>query len=243
MRALRESMARASLQWPDGRTRCRWANPSNPVYIAYHDEEWGIPVHDDRVLYEMLVLECFQAGLSWECILNKRDAFRAAYNGFDPEKVAAYTDDDVERLMSDPGIVRNREKIAASISNTRVFLDIAEERGTFSDYLWGWTGGEAVHETGRTSSPLSDAVSKDLKRRGMRFVGTVTVYSYLQAVGVIDSHEPGCFLFGAGARRGSRRSSSGSRSSARRSRSISPSRPRLHPISACRASQGSPPSR
>ncbi len=180
--------------WPDGRPRCRWANPSNPRYVEYHDREWGVPVHDDRVLYEMLVLECFQAGLSWECILNKREAFRAAYEGFDPERVASYGDSDVGRLMSDPGIVRNRAKIAASIGNTRVFLNIAEEHGTFSDYLWGWTGGETVREHTEASSPLSDRISKDLNRRGMRFVGTVTVYSYLQAVGVVDSHAPECFL-------------------------------------------------
>ncbi len=180
--------------WPDGLRRCPWANPSNPAYIRYHDEEWGVPVRDDRALYEMLILECFQAGLSWECILNKREAFRMAYAGFDPSKVAAFTEEDIERLMSDPGIVRNRTKIEASISNTRIFLEIAEESGTFSEYLWRWTGGSIVHENDRTTSPLSDAVSADLKRRGMRFVGSVTMYSYLQAVGVIRSHLPGCFL-------------------------------------------------
>lgn len=223
-------MARALPEWPDGRTRCRWANPSNPAYIRYHDEEWGVPVHDDGMLYEMLVLECFQAGLSWECILNKREAFRRAYDGFDPEKVAAYGGEDVERLMSDTGIVRNRAKIEASVGNTRVFLEIQEEHGSFSGYLWGWTDGKTIHENDATSSPLSDAVSKDLRRRGMRFVDSVTVYSYLQAVGVVDSHEPGCFLFAErGAHRANRRSWSGSRSSARRSRWRCSSRRRRRP--------------
>ena len=182
------------MEWPDGRNRCSWANPNNPVYLRYHDSEWGVPVRDDRKLYEMLVLECFQAGLSWECILNKREAFRSAFSGFDPEAVSRYTEDDVERLASDPGIVRNRQKIRAAIGNSRVFLDIQREHGSFSDYIWHFTDGEVLYENDRTSSPLSDRISDDLKRRGMRFVGSVTVYSYLQAVGIISAHERGCFM-------------------------------------------------
>ena len=182
------------MEWPDGRTRCGWANPNNPVYIRYHDSEWGVPVHDDGKLYEMLILEFFQAGLSWECILNKRRAFRSAFAGFDPVKVAVFGEEDVERLASDPGIVRNRQKIRAAIGNSAVFLEIQREHGSFSDYIWHFTSGEVLYENDRTSSPLSDTISEDLKRRGMRFVGSVTVYSYLQAVGIIYSHLPGCFM-------------------------------------------------
>ncbi len=181
-------------RWADGKQRCSWANPSNPRYIAYHDSEWGIPVRDDGRLYEMLLLECFQAGLSWECILNKRDAFREAFDGFDPVRIASYGEDDIARLMSEPGIVRNRAKIAATVGNAKAFLAIQEEFGTFSDYLWGWTNGETIEENDVTRSPLSDSISEDLKKRGMRFVGSVTVYSYLQAIGMIWSHQPGCFL-------------------------------------------------
>lgn len=182
------------LSWNDGRCRCRWANPSNPLYIKYHDEEWGVPVKDDAALYEMLILECFQAGLSWECILNKRESFRKAYDGFDPIKVSRYREKDVERLMSEPRIIKNRKKIEASIANTIVFLSIQKEFGAFSDYLWGWSGERIISETGLTKSELSDRISGDLKKRGMRFVGSVTIYSYLQAVGIIQSHEPRCFL-------------------------------------------------
>ena len=167
------------MEWDDGKTRCAWANPRNPAYLAYHDREWGVPCHDDGRLFEMLVLECFQAGLSWECILNKREAFRRA---------------DVERLMADAGIVRNRRKIEAAIGNARAFRAIQREFGSFDAYLWGWTGGEVVRETGLASSPLSDAVSADLRRRGMRFVGTTVTYAYLQSVGVIWSHDEDCFL-------------------------------------------------
>lgn len=182
------------MEWEDGKTRCRWANPANPRYLRYHDEEWGVPVHDDRKLFEMLVLETFQAGLSWECILNKRDAFRRAFSGFDVNAVAAYGEEKLAELRQDPGIVRNKLKIAAAVTNARAFRAVQSEWGSFDAYLWHWTDGATVREAGLASSPLSDAVSKDLKRRGMKFVGTVVVYAYLQAVGVIDSHEPGCFL-------------------------------------------------
>ena len=181
-------------QWPDGRVRCAWANPKNPLYIRYHDEEWGVPVHDDRKLFEMLVLEGFQAGLSWECILNKREAFRCAFDGFDPEIVGNYDEDKLSALQNDPGIVRNRLKIRAAVTNARVFREIQQEFGSFDRYLWRWTGGKKIFETGKDRSPLSDTVSRDLKRRGMKFVGTVIVYAWMQAVGVIDSHDEGCFL-------------------------------------------------
>ena len=175
------------------RIRCSWANPKNPLSIRYHDEEWGVPVHDDHKLFEMLILESFQAGLSWECILNKREAFRQAFDGFDLETVCAYGEEKLEKLMQEPGIVRNKLKIRATVNNARIFQAIQQEWGSFDCYLWHWTEGKVVYETGKVSSELSDAVSKDLKRRGMKFVGTVIVYSYLQAVGVINSHEETCF--------------------------------------------------
>lgn len=181
-------------EWPDGKCRCFWANPKNERYVRYHDEEWGRPVHDDGKLFELLLLECFQAGLSWECVLNKREGFRRAFAGFDLEKVCAFTAEDVERLTQDAAIIRHRRKIEAAIGNARVFRCIQREFGSFAHYLWQWTEGEVLHEYGLTTSPLSDALSKDLKKRGMRFVGSTTIYSYLQAVGVIESHEPDCFL-------------------------------------------------
>lgn len=176
--------------------RCFWVDEKSEIYIRYHDEEWGVPVYDDEKLFEMLLLECFQAGLSWITILKKREAFRAAFDGFDREKIAAYGDAKVEALMQDPGIIRNRRKIAAAIQNARVFGEIQKEFGSFSAYLWGFTGGEIVRNQDgimRTTTELSDRVSKDLKRRGMGFVGSVTIYSYLQAVGVVDDHEVGCW--------------------------------------------------
>lgn len=178
-------------------TRCKWVNPNNPKYIEYHDFEWGIPSHNDRYLFEMLVLESFQAGLSWECVLNKREAFREVFEGFDPIKISLFTDDDVERLMADARIIRNRRKIEAAIRNAAVFLKIKDEYGSFDSYIWHYTNGcQLVNRDGtaRATSPLSDKISNDLKRRGMRFVGSTIIYSYLQAIGVIDDHEPCCDL-------------------------------------------------
>lgn len=182
------------MEWKDGKTRCRWANPNNDVYLHYHDEEWGVPVHDDGKLFEMLILECFQAGLSWECVLNKQEAFRKAFDGFDLEKVCEYDETKISELCQDPGIIRNRLKIRAAVNNARVFREIRQEYGSFSAYLWHWTEDRVIYENDKVSSPLSDKVSKDLQKRGMKFVGTVIIYSYMQAVGVIYSHEPGCFL-------------------------------------------------
>ena len=176
-------------------TRCFWVNGKNPLYVRYHDEEWARPCHDEQKLYEMLLLECFQAGLSWECILNKRENFRRAFDGFDARKVAAYGEEKLSSLLHDSGIIRNRRKIEAAVTNSRVFLQIQAEFGSFDAYLWGFTGGKSLREpcTERTVSPLSDAISKDLKKRGMRFVGSTTVYSYLQAVGVLAAHTDECF--------------------------------------------------
>ena len=181
------------MKWADGKMRCYWANPKNERYICYHDEEWGVPVHDDQKLLEMLILECFQAGLSWECVLNKRDAFRKAFDGFDLEKICAYHEDKLEMLRNNPEIIRNRLKIQAAVINAQVFRKIQKEYGSFSEYLWHWTDGRVIQETGKTSSELSDTISKELKKYGMKFVGTTVVYAYLQAIGVIWSHEDECF--------------------------------------------------
>lgn len=176
--------------------RCGWVDENSEIYIRYHDEEWGVPTHDDQTLFEMFLLECFQAGLSWITILKKRENFRAAFDGFDREKIAAYGEGKIEELMQNAGIIRNRRKIAAAIENARIFGEIAGEYGSFSNYLWGFTDGKVIrHRDGalRTTTELSDQVSKDLIRRGMRFVGSVTIYSYLQAVGVVDDHEADCW--------------------------------------------------
>ncbi len=175
--------------------RCSWCNPDNPVYIRYHDEEWGVPCHDDHMLYELLILESFQAGLSWEIILNKREAFRIAYDGFYPRRVSTYDEKKIEEMMQDRSIVRNERKIRASIANSRVFLDIQKEYGSFAGYLWRFTDGKTIFENDPaiTASSLSDRISADLKRRGMSFVGSTIIYSYLQAAGIINAHEDGCF--------------------------------------------------
>lgn len=174
--------------------RCGWVNMKNPLYIQYHDTEWGVPQHLDQMLFELLILEGFQAGLSWECVLNKRERFRQVYDGFDPEKVSRFDDGKVRMLLADPGIIRNRLKVQASITNAKVFLEIQKEFGSFDAYIWGFTGGKTVYESYdiRTTSPLSDQISNDLKKRGMKFVGPTVIYSYLQAVGVIDGHGLEC---------------------------------------------------
>lgn len=178
----------------NGVKRCWWCNMGNPLYVAYHDHEWGVPVHDDKKLFEMLVLELFQAGLSWECILNKREAFREAFDGFDYCRIALYDEVKVQSLLQDKSIVRNRMKIEAAIINARIFQEIQMEYGSFSNYIWSFTDGNTIVETGLASSSLSDAISKDLKRKGMKFVGSTVIYAYLQAVGVVNSHEEGCWL-------------------------------------------------
>ncbi len=175
--------------------RCIWCNLKNPIYIKYHDEEWGIPNFDDDYLLEMLILESFQAGLSWECVLNKRESFRIAYDDFDLEKIITYGDEKIAELLNNPALIRNRLKIIASIENAKIFKKIVQEFGSFASYLSTFTNGETIYEIGKTSSPLSDAISKDLIARGMRFVGTTIIYSYLQAIGVIYSHDENCFMF------------------------------------------------
>jgi DNA-3-methyladenine glycosylase I len=175
--------------------RCNWCNPKNPLYIKYHDEEWCKPNFDEQYLYEMLILESFQAGLSWECVLNKREAFRAAYDNFDAEKVANYGEKKILDLINNKGIIRNKLKIRTSISNTRIYLDIVKEYGSFYNYLKAFTGGRSIVEVGKVTNSISDAISNDLQGRGMKFVGSVIIYSYLQAIGVIYSHEESCFMY------------------------------------------------
>lgn len=174
--------------------RCHWCNMANQTYVAYHDNEWGVPVHDDGKLFEMLLLESFQAGLSWECILNKREAFRKAFDDFDYRKISHYDENKLQSLMQDKGIVRNRLKIKAAVTNARIFREIQTECGSFDRYIWSFTNGNIVYETGLATSPLSDAISKDLRKMGMKFVGSTVIYAYLQAVGIINSHEEGCWL-------------------------------------------------
>jgi DNA-3-methyladenine glycosylase I len=178
--------------------RCPWSG-TDALYVRYHDEEWGVPAHDDRRHFEFLVLESAQAGLSWMTILRKRENYRKAYRGFDPAKVARFTARDVERLLGDAGIVRNRAKIEASISNARFFLALQKARGSFDAYLWSWTGGRPVVNRWKTlavvpaHTELSDAIAKDMKARGFRFLGSTIMYSHLQAVGVVDDHLASCF--------------------------------------------------
>lgn len=173
--------------------RCRWCNTNNPTYVEYHDNEWGIPVYDDRKLLEFLILEPFQAGLSWETVLNKREHFRMAFSDYDPHLIIAYDETKIAELLQNPGIIRHRKKIEAAVNNTKVYLKIQKEWGSFAFYIWHFTEGKIVQETGRTRSFLSDRVSDDLKQRGMQFIGTTTVYAFLQAVGIIWSHDQECF--------------------------------------------------
>ena len=178
--------------------RCKWCNLKNPLYIKYHDEEWGTLKLDDDYLFEMLLLESFQAGLSWECILNKREQFRAAYDQFDNRKISCYDDKKIEALQENKGIIRNRRKIEASVRNAKVFMEIQKEYGSFAHYLKTFTNDVILYEFDKTTNDLSDKLSSDLKKRGMTFVGSTIIYSFLQAIGIINSHEPGCFLYQRG---------------------------------------------
>ena len=174
--------------------RCKWCNLNNPKYIDYHDNEWGVLNLDDTYLLEMLILEMFQAGLSWECVLNKREAFRTAYDDFDIDKICNYTEDKIKELEENKDIIRNKLKIKASINNTKIFKDIKEEYHSFYNYLKTFTNNKIIYEYNKTTSSLSDKISKDLKKRGMTFIGSITIYSYLQAIGIIYSHDKGCYL-------------------------------------------------
>lgn len=179
--------------------RCFWVNMDNPLYVDYHDNEWGVPKYDDHELYELLILEMFQAGLSWETILNKRENFRKAFDSFNWNSIVNYDEDKINELMQDKGIIRNRKKIEATINNTKVFLNIQKEYGSFANFIWSFTDNKVIITDSKVvSNELSDTISKELRKRGMKFVGTVIIYSYLQAIGVINSHEDNCFLKGSG---------------------------------------------
>lgn len=180
--------------------RCAWST-STPLMAEYHDFEWGVPVHDDRTLFEFLILEGAQAGLSWSTILNKRENYRKAFGGFEAKKMARYSDADAERLMADPGIVRNRLKIAAAIGNAQAFLDVQKEFGTFDAYIWQFVGGVPIDHNLQSlkdldaKTPQSDAMSKDLLKRGFKFVGSTICYAFMQAVGMVNDHQVTCFRY------------------------------------------------
>ena len=188
--------------------RCSWATPANPRYIAYHDDEWGVPCHDENRLFEMLNLEGAQAGLSWETILNKREHYRAAFDGWDAVKIAAYGPDKVAELLANPGIVRNRLKVAAAIANAQAYLRLRDEGSTLDAYLWGWVDGKPLcNHIGKpgdrpAKTDLSDRISKDLGKRGFKFVGSTIVYAYLQGVGIVNDHDAACFRHAECARLG-----------------------------------------
>jgi DNA-3-methyladenine glycosylase I len=178
--------------------RCSWANMANPRYIAYHDNEWGVPCHDENTLFEMLNLEGAQAGLSWETILNKRENYRAAFDNWDADRIAAYGDDKVAELLANPGIVRNRLKVAAAITNAKAYLALRAQGQTLDSYLWGFVDGKPLvndfadgHRPARTE--LSDRISKDLSKRGFKFVGSTIIYAYMQGVGLVNDHDLQCF--------------------------------------------------
>ena len=180
--------------------RCQWAG-SDPLYIKYHDEEWGEPVYDDKKLFEFLVLEGAQAGLSWLTILKRRDGYRRVFKNFDVQKVAKFTEADIQKALQDTGIIRNKLKVRSAVNNARVFIEIQKEFGTFSDYMWGFVDGKVIKNKSRNNneipatSKLSDRISKDLKKRGMSFVGSTIIYAHLQATGIVNDHEKECFKY------------------------------------------------
>ena len=175
--------------------RCRWCNLNNPIYVKYHDEEWGILNLDEKYLFEMLILESFQAGLSWECVLNKRKAFEKAYDNFDIEKIIKYDESKIIKLINNKDIIRNKLKIKASIENAKIFKSIQNEYGKFANYLLSFIKSYPIIENDKTSSALSDEISKDLQKRKMKFVGSTIIYSYLQAIGIINSHDENCDFY------------------------------------------------
>lgn len=175
--------------------RCRWCNLNNPIYVKYHDEEWGILNLDEKYLFEMLILESFQAGLSWECVLNKRKAFEKAYDNFDIEKIIKYDESKMIKLINNKDIIRNKLKIKASIENAKIFKSIQNEYGKFANYLLSFIRSYPIIENDKTTSALSDEISKDLQKRKMKFVGSTIIYSYLQAIGIINSHDENCDFY------------------------------------------------
>lgn len=178
----------------ENKVRCKWCNLNNPLYIKYHDEEWGRPNFDEKYLFEMLILESFQAGLSWECVLNKRSDFEKAYDDFNIDKICKYDETKMQELLTNEKIIRNKLKINASINNAKIFKEIQKEYKSFANYLKYFTNESIIYEINKTTNELSDSISKDLKKRGMKFVGSTIIYSYLQAIGIIYSHDEKCFL-------------------------------------------------
>lgn len=176
------------------KVRCKWCNLKNDIYVKYHDEEWCQPSYDDKYLLEMLILESFQAGLSWECVLNKRKYFEEAFDYFDIDKICNYNEKKVEELRNNKNIIRNKLKINAAINNSKIFKEIQKEYGSFSSYIWHFSANKIIYENDKTTSKLSDTISEDLIKKGMKFVGSTIIYSYLQAIGIIYSHEDNCFL-------------------------------------------------
>ena len=182
--------------------RCAWANPANPRYLAYHDEEWGVPCHDETRLFEMLNLEGAQAGLSWETVLNKRDHYRLVFDGWDAEKIARYDAAKVAALLADPGIIRNRLKVAATITNAQAYLRLRDEVGGLAPYLWAYVDNKPIRNAWGelrdtpAKTPLSDRISKDLSKRGFKFVGSTIIYAYMQAIGMVNDHAVTCFRHG-----------------------------------------------
>jgi len=180
--------------------RCAWAG-SDPLYVAYHDTEWGVPVHDDRRLFEFLILEGAQAGLSWLTVLKKRENYRKAFCGFDPVKVARFNEAKIQKLLANPGIIRNRLKIRAAVTNAAAFLKVQKEFGSFAEYSWQFTGGRPIKNSFKSvkqipaTTPISDAFSKDLKKRGFKFVGSTIIYAHMQAVGMVNDHTTDCFRY------------------------------------------------
>lgn len=175
--------------------RCGWVEGKEEIYIKYHDEEWGVPKYNDDILFEMLVLESFQAGLSWITILKKREAFRKAFDNFDMNKIINYDENKINELLENKDIIRNKGKINATVGNAKVFMDIQKEYGSFSDYIWGFTDGEIIKAEYKTNSELSDKIAKDLKKKGMKYVGTTIIYSYLESIGIIDNHTEECYKY------------------------------------------------
>ena len=180
------------------KNRCFWVRLDSPLYCAYHDEEWGTPIRNDEQMYALFLLELFQAGLSWITLLKKREAFRAAFDGFDVEKIARYGEDKVQELLQDTGIIRSRGKIEAAISNAKIVLELRREYGSFCNYLWGFSGGKVVLSPDgrpRATSPISYRMAKDMKQRGMKYAGSVTIHSFLQAAGIVNEHEISCYRY------------------------------------------------
>jgi DNA-3-methyladenine glycosylase I len=179
--------------------RCPWVNLKNPIYVNYHDQEWGVPVHDDAIHFEFLVLESAQAGLSWETVLNKRENYRRLFANFDAQKVARFSEEKIEKLLLDPGIIRNRLKVKAAVTNAQAFLKIQKEFGSFTKYIWSFVGGKSIHNHLKSikdyqpRTPESDALSADLKKRGFKFVGSTIMYAHMQATGLVNDHIEGCF--------------------------------------------------